>query len=738
MGKTIIITEKPSVAQEYRTTLQITPAGKRDGYVEGYSPVLNKNIVITWCVGHLCTMSTPDAYDASLKKWDLSMLPFLPREYRYEVIPEMRKQFGIVKKLYHDNDLDAIYYAGDAGREGIYIQALVRQMAGHKSGIQEKVVWIDSYTQQEILRGIRDAKDFGTYEKKIAAAYMRAIEDYSIGMNFTRALTKVYGPEFVAQSGQEKSVISVGRVMSCVLGMVVEREREIREFKENVFYKIEADTGFITGWKADENSVFFGSPFLYNEFGFKERDKAQVLLGTLEQDKKLTVETCKVSEEKKKAPLLFNLAELQAECAKKYKIGPDETLAIAQALYEKKLTTYPRTDARVLSSAVAAEVGQTLNGILKMGYRKDVVMEIAKHKWHKNLSKPYVDDSKITDHYAIIPTGISVDISSLSEMELKVFEDILDRFLCIFFPPAVYIKAEVVLVHNMGEHFFGGMKTLKEYGYLSVFDERPALEENMLANVSKGAVLPAKFAIKEGKTTPPKRYNSGSMILAMENAGKLIEDEELREQIKGSGIGTSATRAEILKKLNMHYRYLAVDKKTQILSPTIAGETVYDIIAGSIPELLKPDMTASWEKGLVQIEEGIVSSEEYRQKLEKYVANGINKIKAIPKIYYVNKAVGAPAKLEVICPKCGKGHMFEGKKSFSCSRYKEGCDFSIWKEVAGTVISWENMMKLVQGQETSVIKGMKKRSGETFNAALKLGPDGKVKFVSKGRDKKEI
>lgn len=729
MGKTIIITEKPSVAQEYRQTLQIDPNGKGDGYVEGFSPVLQKNIVITWCVGHLCTLSTPDTYDEKMKKWSLDTLPFLPEQYRYEVIPNMRKQFGIVKRLYHDSDLDAIYYAGDAGREGIYIQALVRQMAGHKSGIQEKVVWIDSYTQPEILRGIREAKDFSTYEKKISAAYMRAIEDYSIGMNFTRALTKVYGPEYVSQSGQEKSVISVGRVMTCVLGMVVEREREIRDFKETFFYKIEADTGFITNWKADEKSALYQNPFLYNEYGFKEREKAQALVDILNADKKLTVENCKVSEEKKKAPLLFNLAELQAECSRKYKISPDETLKIAQSLYEKKLTTYPRTDARVLSSAVASEIGRTLNGILNMGYREDIVMEIANNKWHKNMTKPYVDDSKITDHYAIIPTGVSADIQSLKELELKVFEDILDRFLCIFFPPAIYTKAEVVLVHSKGEHFYGSMRTLKEYGYLQVFDEKPAIEDNILSSISMGTVLPAVYSIKEGKTSPPQRYNSGSMILTMENAGKLIEDEELREQIKSSGIGTSATRAEILKKLSIHYQYISVDKKSQILTPTIAGETVYDIVSGSIPELLKPDMTASWEKGLVQIEEGKVSSFEYRQKMERYVSNGINKIKAYPKIIYANKAAGAPVKQEILCPKCGRGHIFEGKKSYGCSRYKEGCDFVIWKEICGKSISWDNMVLLVQGEKTAIIKDFKKKDGETFDAALKLDTEGKIKFV---------
>lgn len=634
MGKTIIITEKPSVAQDYRKVLKVQPKEKTDGYIEGFSPVMNRTVVITWCVGHLCTLSYPEVYDKGLEKWSLDTLPFLPKEYKYEVIPAVKKQFGIIKKLYHDKALDEIYYAGDSGREGIYIQALVRQMAGHKPGIQEKVVWIDSFTEREIINGIQNAKDISSYQLKIDAAYMRAIEDYAVGINFSRALSCKYGMNYKKYVGDKKASIAVGRVMTCVLSMVVEREREIRNFVEIPYYKIEADTGFTTEWKVDEKSAYFGSPFLYNENGFKEKEKAQYLLDTLSKDKHLTVEKVKVYEEKKGAPLLYNLAEIQYDSSKKYKISPDETLSVIQSLYEKKLVTYPRTDARVLSSAVAGEIHINLNGLAKLGYKTDIVMKIAQNKWHKRIqNSPYVDDSKITDHYAIIPTGHIQGIEALNEMELLIYHDIIDRFLSIFFPPAVFTKAEVVLSHTMQEHFYGSKKTLKEYGYLEVLDNKPAIEENKMAAVVQGQVLDAEYQIKEGKTTPPKRYTSGSMVIAMENAGKMIEDEQLREQIKGCGIGTSATRAETIKKL-VSKGYLQLNKKTQILTPGFAGEAVYDIVKGTIPVLLKPEMTANWEKGLDGVEKGTVSVADYKKKLENYVMYEVDKIKAGQPIQY--------------------------------------------------------------------------------------------------------
>lgn len=729
MGKTVLITEKPSVAQEYRKTLKITPAGKTDGYIEGHSPVLNKDMVITWCVGHLCTLSYPEVYDESLKKWNLDTLPFLPKEYKYEVIDNVKKQFGIVKKLYHMSDLEAIYYAGDAGREGIYIQMLVRQMAGHKSGIEEKVVWIDSYTENEILRGIKEAKDVSFYKTKTDAAYMRGIEDYAVGINFSRALTCKYGKEFNDRIGSDKwKTLAVGRVMTCVLGMVVEREREIRNFVETPFYKIESNSGFTADWKAVEKSAYYNSPLLYNETGFKERDKAEYLVGTLSKDPHLTIEEIKVTEEKKKAPLLFNLAEIQFECSKKYKISPDETLAVIQSLYEKKLCTYPRTDARVLSSAVAAEIGVNLNGLAKLGYKKDIIMEIAANKWHKGLSgTQYVDDSKITDHYAIIPTGYTEGVSNLSELETKIYHDIIDRFLSIFYPPAVFTKAEVRLVHSMSERFFGSQKTLKEYGYLKVLDDKPAIEKNIIASLVKGQEVSSTFSVKEGKTTPPKRYSSGSMVIAMESAGKMIEDEELREQIKGSGIGTSATRAEIIKKL-VKIGYIDLNKKTQILTPSNTGEAAYDIVKSTMPSLLKPDFTANWEKGLDGIEKGTVSVIEYRSKMEKYVTMEVEKVKAGTSISYTGQAVQKKEKPKILCPKCKKGYIFEGKKSFGCSEYKNGCDFNIWKEISGKTLSLSMIEKLVSGKQTPVIKGFKSKAGKSFDAALEY-KDGKVNFV---------
>lgn len=628
---TIIITEKPSVAQEYRKAIKLNQTERTDGYMKGYSSVLNKEVCITWCVGHLCTLSYPEVYDETLKRWSLEALPFLPEQYKYEIIPKVKKQFNIVKKLYHDNSLEAIYYAGDSAREGLYIQMLVRQLAGIKPGITEKVVWIDSQTEREILRGIQEAKDLSHYKKKSDAAYMRAIEDYAVGINFSRALSCKFGAEFNKKIGNADKwkTIAVGRVMSCVLGMVVSREREIRNFKETPFYRIEADTGYSTEWKAVETSAYFESPLLYNESGFKEKDKAELLQKTLEKDNHLEVDSVKTSAEKKNAPLLFNLAEIQSFCTNKYKLSPDETLNVIQRLYEKKLVTYPRTDARVLSSAVADEIHINLNGLVKLGYKTELVINIAKNGWHKKLkSSRYVDDSKISDHYAIIPTGIIDGVNNLPERDLKIYHDIVDRFLCVFYPPAEFKKVEVVLKHIMGEKFFGSKKTIENYGYMEVLDEKPQKEDSSIFNATKGQVLDAAFFIKEGKTTPPKRYSSGSMILVMENAGKLIEDETLREQIKGSGIGTSATRGEILKKL-VKIEYINLNKKTQILTPTNIGECIYDIILETIPMFLKPEMTASWERGLEGIENGTVTKEAYKKKLDCYVTEEISKIKTM-------------------------------------------------------------------------------------------------------------
>lgn len=721
----VITTEKPSVAQEYRKALKINQTEKKDGYIEGFSPVINKNVLITWCVGHLCTLSYPEVYDPEMKKWDINKLPFLPTEYKYEVISSVRKQFQVIKSLYHRQDVDTILYAGDAGREGIYIQMLVRQMAGVKNGVTEKVVWIDSYTEREILRGIKEAKPVDAYAGKTSAAYMRAIEDYAVGINFSRALSCKYGTDFNKRVASEKwKPIAVGRVMSCVLGMIVEREREIKNFVETPFYKVEADTGFKSDWKAVEGSVYFNSPQLYNEYGFIKREGAEYLVSTLSKTPTLTVENIKVKEEKKWAPLLFNLAEIQFECSKKYKISPDETLAVIQSLYEKKLVTYPRTDARVLSRAVASEIGVNLNGLAKLGYKYDVIAKIAQNKWHKELlNSQYCDDSKITDHYAIIPTGYSAGVDALSERELNIFHDIIDRFLSVFFPPAVYVKADVVLKHTMYERFFGSQKTLKEYGYLEVLDEKPSMETNLLSSLAEGQVLPATFAVKEGKTTPPKRYSSGSMVIVMENAGKMIEDEELRAQIKGSGIGTSATRAEIIKKL-VSLDYIALNKKTQILTPTATGECIYDILAASLPQLLRPEMTASWEKGLTGIEDGRISADAYRQKMEQFVTTEVNKIKEGSGIQY---SVPQQEKTECICPICGKGKVFEGKKSYGCSEYKNGCTFTVWKVIAGKEISRAAVEKLVKSGKTSVIKGFKSKDGKEFDAALCL-KDGKVSF----------
>lgn len=637
MGKSLYIAEKPSVAQEFAKALKLK-LNRKDGYLE------SEEAVVTWCVGHLVTMSYPEEYDPSLKRWSLETLPFIPEQFKYEVIPAVAKQFKIVSGLLNRPDVDTIYVCTDSGREGEYIYRLVEQQAG-VHGKERRRVWIDSQTEEEIVRGIREAKDLKEYDNLSASAYLRAKEDYLMGINFSRLLTLKYGNSISNYLHMKYSVISVGRVMTCVLGMVVRREREIREFVETPFYRVlstigEAEESFEGEWKAVEGSRYFESFDLYKENGFKEREKAEELVAYLEAPSPVTCQITAIEKkkEKKNPPLLFNLAELQNECSKRFKISPDETLRIVQELYEKKLVTYPRTDARVLSTAVAKEIHKNLNGLMKYEPAVSYLQEIVSFGSHKGLAKTrYVNDKQITDHYAIIPTGQGIGaLKSVSALSAKVYDVIVKRFLSIFYPAAVYQKVSVT-TKVKEESFFSNFKVLAEAGYLKVVNEEnqsqeKSADQKMFERVNalkKGMVFPVSaFEIKEGKTSPPKRYNSGSLILAMENAGQLIEDEDLRAQIKGSGIGTSATRGEILKKL-FHIKYLSLNKKTQIVTPTLLGEMIYDVVEHSIRSLLNPELTASWEKGLTYVADGDITPEEYMQKLDHFIVSRTMGVKGL-------------------------------------------------------------------------------------------------------------
>lgn len=637
MGKSLYIAEKPSVAQEFAKALKLK-LNRKDGYLE------SEEAVVTWCVGHLVTMSYPEEYDPSLKRWSLETLPFIPEQFKYEVIPAVAKQFKIVSGLLNRPDVDTIYVCTDSGREGEYIYRLVEQQAG-VHGKERRRVWIDSQTEEEIVRGIREAKDLKEYDNLSASAYLRAKEDYLMGINFSRLLTLKYGNSISNYLHTKYSVISVGRVMTCVLGMVVRREREIREFVETPFYRVlstigEAEESFEGEWKAVEGSRYFESFDLYKENGFKEREKAEELVAYLEAPSPVTCQITAIEKkkEKKNPPLLFNLAELQNECSKRFKISPDETLRIVQELYEKKLVTYPRTDARVLSTAVAKEIHKNLNGLMKYELAVSYLQEIVSFGSYKGLAKTrYVNDKQITDHYAIIPTGQGIGaLKSVSALSAKVYDVIVKRFLSIFYPAAVYQKVSVT-TKVKEESFFSNFKVLAEAGYLKVVNEEnqsqeKSADQKMFERVNalkKGMVLPVSaFEIKEGKTSPPKRYNSGSLILAMENAGQLIEDEDLRAQIKGSGIGTSATRGEILKKL-FHIKYLSLNKKTQIVTPTLLGEMIYDVVEHSIRSLLNPELTASWEKGLTYVADGDITPEEYMQKLDHFIVSRTMGVKGL-------------------------------------------------------------------------------------------------------------
>ncbi len=662
MSKKLYIAEKPSVAQEFAKALGQNFT-RKDGYQE------SAESVVTWCVGHLVTMSYPEAYDPALKKWAVETLPFLPKEYKYELIPAVEKQFRIVKGLLLREDVDCIYICTDSGREGEYIYRLVDRMAGVPQSKERRRVWIDSQTEEEIRRGIREAKLWTEYDALSDSAYLRAKEDYLMGINFSRILTLKYGYNVRIFMKSEKNIpISVGRVMTCVLGMVVRREREIRAFVKTPFYRVLANvqTGaenartFEAEFRAAEGSKYFNHPMMYKENGFKEEKNAKELIENLSG---LSAKVAKVERKKenRNAPLLFNLAELQNECSKLFKISPDETLKITQELYEKKLVTYPRTDARVLSTAVAKEIHKNIGGLRNFAPASAFANEILNNKLYTGLAKTrYVNDKQITDHYAIIPTGQGLSaLNSVSSLAGRVYELIVRRFLSIFYPPAVYQKLAIELLIDE-EHFFASFKVLLEEGYYKVAgnpsrrkaeksgaekegtEKEGAEKENgegeeefgmdmleLFRNMKAGMELPVKgFTIKEGETSPPKRYNSGSLILAMENAGQLIEDEELRAQIKGSGIGTSATRAEILNKL-IKITYLNLNKKTQIITPTLLGEVIFDVVFGSIRSLLNAELTASWEKGLTYVAEGSITSEEYMQKLEGFVSRMTNGVKGL-------------------------------------------------------------------------------------------------------------
>ena len=683
MGKSVYIAEKPSVAQEFAKALKLNTK-RRDGYLE------SDEAIVTWCVGHLVTMSYPEEYDPALKRWNLQTLPFIPEEFKYEVIPSVAKQFQIVSGILNREDVDTIYVCTDSGREGEYIYRLVEQEA-HVEGKKRRRVWIDSQTEEEILRGIREAKDLSEYDNLGASAYLRAKEDYLMGINFSRLLTLKYGNSISNFLQTKYSVVSVGRVMTCVLGMVVRREREIRDFVKTPFYRvlstIDAQGHTFEGeWRAVKGSRYFESYDLYKENGFKERKKAEELIQYLQtpDDESVNVagiqgqsglncriESIEKKKEKKNPPLLYNLAELQNDCSKRFKISPDETLRIVQELYEKKLVTYPRTDARVLSTAVAKEITRNLNGLSKYPMAAPYMQDILNFGSYKTLAKTrYVNDKQITDHYAIIPTGQGLNaLNTVSSTAKGVYDLIVRRFLSIFYPPAVYQKVAIV-TKIKEESFFSSFKVLAEEGYLKVAgipkkkasqtatkDSSNGNSENnnndtndeagsdssdqsldtglfeVIKSLKKGAVLQVRaLDIKEGETSPPKRYNSGSMILAMENAGQLIEDEELRAQIKGSGIGTSATRAEILKKL-VNIKYLALNKKSQVITPTLQGEMIYDVVDHSIRSLLNPELTASWEKGLNYVAEGSITSDEYMRKLDHFITSRTVGVKGLNNQY---------------------------------------------------------------------------------------------------------
>lgn len=742
MAKKLIITEKPSVAYDFARVLGVS--GRKSGYIE------NEEYVISWCVGHLVEMLYPEAYDEKYKRWRTEDLPFLPQDYKYGVIENVKQQYDIVHSLLHREDISVVYWAGDSGKEGQTIEENIRKFGGVREGMEERRVWIDSQTDEEIRRGIQEAKPMSDYDNLGKSGIMRTIEDYALGINFSRVLSVKYG-KLLNDAAATKSytAIAVGRVMTCVLGMIVIREREIRDFVETPFYRVIGsftEEKITAEWKALENSKYFNSPLLYKENGFKKEESAKQLIEELTGEKAM-VSSVEKSTSKKKAPLLFNLAELQAECAKLFKISPDETLQVAQDLYERKLTTYPRTDARVLSTAVAKEIHKNLYRLKEYGPSRQFVQKILDNHLYNGLAKTqYADDSKITDHYAIIPTGQTSGLNGLSQLHANVFNLINRRFLSIFYPPAEYMTVKLVIdVKN--EQFFTSSKVLKSIGYMEISgvpksndseEESESQKQSILALADKlhqgDELIVDSYSIKEGKTSPPKRYTSGTIILAMENAGNLIEDEELRAQIKNTGIGTSATRAEIIKKL-IKIGYINLNQKTQILTPENLGEMIFEVVNMSVPSLLNPKMTASWEKGLEGIVNGSVVMEQYRAKLEDYIrtetlamidsdlteniARQINRFTGKD-----SKGIATRKPLGIPCPACG-GELTTTSFGYGCSNYwnkENGCKFNVGS-VAGVVLSEEDFKELITTGKTQMIEGFVSKNKKKFAATLAMQKD---------------
>lgn len=756
MGKKLIITEKPSVARDFARVLNVK--GNRDGYIE------NNEYVISWCVGHLVGMLYPEDYDIKYKSWKLEDLPFLPKEYKYGVLKPVEKQYNIVNGLLHREDIDTVYWAGDSGKEGQTIEENIRNFGGVREGMKELRVWIDSQTDEEILKGIREARAMSDYANLGKSGIMRTIEDYALGINFSRALSVKYGRLINDAAATKKyTAIAVGRVMTCVLGMVVYREREIRNFTETPFYRVIGnltDQKIAAEWKAVEGSGYLDSPLLYKENGFKVREDALKLIDEL-TGKECIVESIEKTTSRKKPPLLFNITELSAECAKRYKITPAQTLQIAQDLYERKLTTYPRTDARVLTTAVAKEIGRNLYGLKAYEPTAKYTENIIDNKLYNNLAKTqYVKDEDVTDHYAIIPTGQVRELGGLSEMHGKVYDLIVRRFLSIFYPPAEYLAVKLTTAIG-NEKLFATAKVLKKKGYMEItgVSKQSDDDENELSEDGKKKVLAfieslkkgdqvnvESFEIKEGRTSPPKRYNEGTMMLAMENAGNLIEDEELRQQIKKTGIGTSATRGQILKKL-VDIGYLNENKKTLILTPSKLGEMIFEVVDMSVPTLLNPEMTASWEKGLEGIINGTVDAAEYRKKLEDYIRRETLKMagndmamtlasRLHPFTGKESKGAATRKPLGVKCPKCG-GELTTTKFGYGCSNYwrdENKCDFSISGTILSHKITEDEVRNLAENGITPLIKGFVSKGGKSFDAKLKINRDESGKITGIGFD----
>lgn len=672
MGKILVIAEKPSVASDIAKVLKCKSKG------EGF--LYNDEYIVSWAIGHLVTLYDPEDYDAMLKKWSENTLPILPDTIKLKPINKTKTQLNVLKKLMNSKDTDSIICATDSGREGELIFRYIYEIVKCKKSF--KRLWISSMTDTAIKEGFKKLKDSREYDNLYLSAKCRSEADWLVGINATRAFTV-----------KHNALLSIGRVQTPTLSMIVERQKEIRDFVPEEYFEVEADYGEFKG-------IWFKQPF-ENETRINKKSDAEIIANNVKGEI-ANIYDVKREEKRQSHPLLFDLTELQRECNRKFGFSAKKTLDVAQSLYEKrKMITYPRTDSRYLSADMKSEMGIVLSKIKDTGFYSEF-LEYAENNIKNSYTKRVFDNSKVSDHHAIIPSKGKLSIDKLTTDEKKVFDIIVLRFISVFYPQYIYNSIKV-FAKCKNENFISKGTEIVEKGWTVLYEKfKTKKDEPVIPDVKIGDnFVIKKSAVIEKKTMPPKNYTEATILSAMENAGKMVEDEELKEKLKESGIGTPATRAAIIERLiSVGY----VIRQGKNLIPTEKGENLIAIV----PEELKsPETTGKWEKGLSSVAKGKMSQERFMGSIERYVrflvdnASASNTdIKFEKEEYTKNKKAKRIVSIGK-CPLCGK-KVLENTKAFYCESWKSGCKFTIWKnslEIYGIDIDKTKMRKLLKDKE---------------------------------------